>query len=121
MCSSAVVFPGLVFSVFFAILSNFEAREKSFEFPYEIGQKKHKKNWSFSGQNRFFFCVFFCPISWGNSKDFSLASKLLKIAKKKQKRPDLGTLVGGDLQLLRALGQYTSHSTYTVYMRFSST
>jgi hypothetical protein len=48
-----------------------------------------------------FFCPFFCPISWENSKDFPLASKLPKIAKKPKKtrpedtkfdqpRPDLG-------------------------------
>ena len=50
----------------------------------KVGKKNTKKNRFFPVATDF-FCDFFCPLSWENSKDFSLASKLPKIAKKPEK------------------------------------
>ena len=75
---------GPIFSGFLAIFGNFEAREKPFEFSHESGQKEIEKKRFFPVATDF-FCDFFYPLSWENSKDFPLASKLPKIAKKPEK------------------------------------
>ena len=64
-----LVFPGPVFSGFFAILSNFEAREKSFEFLHEIGQKNTQKKSVFFWLKPISF-VFFLPYFMGELKGF---------------------------------------------------
>ena len=48
----------------------------------KVGKKNAKKKTRFSLVATDFFCDSFCPLLWENSKDFSLASKLPKIAKK---------------------------------------
>ena len=50
----------------------------------KVGKKNTKKN-RFFPVTTDFFCDFFCPLSWENSKDLSLASNLRKIAKKLEK------------------------------------
>ena len=57
----------------------------------KVGKKNQKKKPQFFLVATDFFCNFFGPLVWENSKDSSLASNLPKIAKN-LKKPDLKTL-----------------------------
>ena len=70
---------GLVFSGFLAIFGNFEARENSFEFSHESGQKKSQKKLVVTGKNQFFF-VSFLPTFMGELKGPFPGFKIAKIS-----------------------------------------